>query len=114
MDVKSSVWVRPPPSAHHYAEGYVVRHIALASWRHFVMHYVYILKLSNGKYYMGRSDDLRRRVKEHMLGQERTTKRFLPCKLVCYMAFDERKTAVAFEAYLKTGSDFAFRNRHLV
>lgn len=76
--------------------------------------YVYILKLSNGDYYIGRSDDLRRRIKEHVAGQERTTKKFLPCKLVSYIAFNSRERAIAFEGYLKTGSGFAFRNRHLV
>jgi putative endonuclease len=76
--------------------------------------YLYILKLSNGDYYIGRTDDLKRRVKEHTLGQERTTKRFLPCKLVTYVAFDSRNRAIKFEKYLKTGSGFAFRNRHLV
>ena len=76
--------------------------------------YVYILKLSNGDFYIGRSDDLKRRMQEHISGQERTTKKFLPCKLVTYIAFDSKTKAVAFEKYLKTGSGFAFRNRHLV
>jgi len=42
------------------------------------------------------------------------TKRFLPCKLVTYLAFNSKKLAIKFERYLKTGSGFAFRNRHLV
>ena len=77
-------------------------------------YYVYILKLSNGDFYIGRSDDLRRRVKEHISGQQRTTKMFLPCKLITYFAFSKKSLAIKFEKYLKTGSGFAFRNRHLV
>ena len=76
-------------------------------------YYVYILKLADGNYSIGRTDDLIRRIKEHKLGQERTTRRFLPCKLVTYLAFDSNKRASKFENYLKTGSGFAFRNRHL-
>ena len=76
--------------------------------------YVYILKLANGDFYIGRSDDLKRRIQEHVSGQERTTKKFLPCKLVAYLAFDSKTRAVVFEKYLKTGSGLAFRNRHLV
>ena len=77
-------------------------------------YYVYILKLSNGDYYIGRTDDLKRRVKEHVSGQQRTTKQFLPCKLVTYLAFNTKAIAIKFELYLKTGSGIAFRNRHLV
>lgn len=77
-------------------------------------YYVYILKQSNGDYYVGRSDDLKKRVKEHKSGSERTTKKFLPLRLVSYFAFDKKSKALSFEKYLKTGSGFAFRNRHLV
>lgn len=77
------------------------------------MYYVYILKLFNGDYYVGRSDNLKRRISEHLKGQERTTKKFLPLKLVTYLAFDNKTSAVKFEKYLKTGSGLAFRKRHL-
>lgn len=78
------------------------------------MCYVYLLQLKNGQYYVGSTDDLRRRFHEHASGQELATKRFLPCKLVTYLAFNSKKRALKFEHYLKTGSGFAFRNRHLV
>jgi len=77
-------------------------------------YYVYILKLSNGDYYIGRSDNLKRRMSEHIKGQERTTSNFLPLKLVTYLDFESKTKAVLFEKYLKSGSGFAFRNRHLV
>ena len=78
------------------------------------MYYVYILKLVNNEYYTGYTENLKRRIKEHTCGQERTTKKMLPCKLICYIAFDTKSIARKFETYLKTGSGFAFRNRHLV
>ena len=77
------------------------------------MYYVYILKLSNNKCYTGRSDNLKHRIDEHVSGQQRTTKQHLPCKLIAYLAFSSKTTAINFEKYLKTGSGFAFRNRHL-
>jgi putative endonuclease len=78
------------------------------------MYYVYILKLRNNKYYIGLTKNINRRIKEHSKGLERTTKRFLPCSLVTYIVFSSKKKAIKFEKYLKTGSGFAFRNRHLV
>lgn len=63
---------------------------------------------------MGRTDNLKRRIKEHIIGTERTTKRHLPCKLVSYISFESRNKSFKFEKYLKTGSGFAFRNRHLI
>lgn len=78
-----------------------------------VMHYVYLFKLSNGNYYTGRTNDLRRRLREHETGNNLTTKRFLPIKLVNYLAFDTEYKAEVFEQYLKTGSGIAFRKRHL-
>jgi predicted GIY-YIG superfamily endonuclease len=76
--------------------------------------YVYILKLANGDYYIGRSNDLKRRLNEHDTGQDRTTSMYLPCKLVTYLAFEKKDLAIKFELYLKSGSGFAFRKRHLV
>ncbi len=76
--------------------------------------YVYILRLSNGDYYVGRSDSLRERVKEHSWGMVKSTKKYLPCELVSYFAFGRKKLALDFEKYLKSGSGIAFRARHLV
>jgi putative endonuclease len=77
-------------------------------------HYVYILSLNNGQFYIGRTKNLIRRLKEHKSGQERTTSKYLPCALETYLAFKDSRLAVKFEKYLKTGSGLAFRKRHLV
>ena len=79
-----------------------------------MMRYVYILKLSNGDCYVGKTDDLERRLKEHTSGYNKTTSRFLPVKLVTYCAFDTLEKADRFEMYLKSGSGIAFRAKHLV
>jgi len=78
------------------------------------MYYVYILKLSNGDYYTGLTNNLERRITEHKDGKSPTTSRFLPIKLISYTAFDSKSRAEELENYLKTGSGIAFRNRHLV
>lgn len=77
-------------------------------------YYVYILKLSNGDYYVGRSDELKERIKQHSWGMVTSTKKFLPCELINYTAFNSKELAIDFENYLKTGSGHAFRKRHLV
>lgn len=78
------------------------------------MYYVYILRLSNGDYYTGSTNDLKRRVAEHRAGKSPATSRFLPITLVSYVAFADKAKAERFESYLKAGSGIAFRNRHLV
>jgi len=77
-------------------------------------YYVYILKLSNGDYYIGRTDDLKRRLQEHKAGFVESTVTYKQKSLVTYIAFNSKNKALKFETYLKTGSGFAFRNRHLV
>jgi putative endonuclease len=76
--------------------------------------YVYILKLRNGNYYIGRTDNLKRRISEHRAGQDKTSRKYLPITLVSYFAFDHKINSIKFEKYLKSGSGFAFRNRHLI
>ncbi|MCL4390065.1 MAG: GIY-YIG nuclease family protein [Patescibacteria group bacterium] len=78
------------------------------------MYYVYLLSLTNKETYVGFTEDLKRRYHEHQTGQDATTKRFLPCELIGYTAFKSKHKALAFEKYLKSGSGFAFRNRHLI
>ena len=77
------------------------------------MYYTYLLKLSNGDYYAGSSEDLRNRIKDHQEGKNISTKPFRPVKLVYYCAFNTKTQAIKFEMYLKSGSGKAFRNKHL-
>lgn len=78
------------------------------------MFYVYLLRLSNKETYVGFTENLKRRYYEHQTGQDATTKRFLLRELIGYTAFKSKYKALAFEKYLKSGSGFAFRKKHLI
>lgn len=75
--------------------------------------YVYILKLKDKSFYVGYSADLRSRLLVHKQGKVKETKRLKP-ELCFYAAFSTKIKAVKFERYLKEGSGFAFRNKHLI
>jgi len=67
------------------------------------MHYVYVLQDSvNGKLYIGRSDDLKRRLREHLDGKVHTTSRMNDPKLIFYEAFRAKPDAIRRERYFKT------------
>jgi predicted GIY-YIG superfamily endonuclease len=75
---------------------------------------VYILKLVNNTYYVGQTADLKRRLKDHKGGNTSHTRKFRPVDLVYYCAFKDKKRALAFEKYLKSGSGKAFKKKRLV
>lgn len=76
------------------------------------MYYVYILKLSNNKTYIGCTNDLIDRINRHNTKQVNATKYFTPVKLTSYFAFPNKYTAYNFEKYLKSGSGRAFVKKH--
>lgn len=78
------------------------------------MHYVYILKLTNGQYYIGETSNVTNRVRQHFQNNTKTTTRIKPERLVFYAAFEKKEKAVLFEKYLKSSSGFAFRNKRLI
>jgi len=79
------------------------------------MHYVYIIQSQkDGSYYIGSTKDLRRRLREHDLGDVRFTSSKTPYDLIWYCAFKTKKKAIDFEKYLKQGSGFAFTRKRLV
>jgi putative endonuclease len=78
------------------------------------MYYVYILKLKNGQYYTGYTQDLDARLKKHESHSVPTTKRIQTDHLVFSAAFLSQEKALAFEKYLKSSSGFAFRNKRLL
>lgn len=68
------------------------------------MHYVYILFSENDNgLYIGKTDNLERRICEHKRGKVTSTKKRLPIKLIFYEAFLNREDAGAREKYLKSG-----------
>ena len=68
------------------------------------MYYVYII-FSDTLYkkYIGRSNDLRSRLKEHNRGRSSFTSRGKPWRLIYYEAFISRKDAIREELFLKSG-----------
>ncbi|PBB93846.1 excinuclease ABC subunit C [Mesorhizobium sp. WSM3864] len=66
-----------------------------------------------GERYIGITSDLRRRIAEHNAGKSSHTSKFLPWRIVTYMAFSSRAKATSFERYLKSGSGHAFASKRL-
>lgn len=79
------------------------------------MYYTYILLSSKfHKFYFGSTNNLRIRYKLHNSGKVRSTKPYLPWKIVWYGSFQTEKESRNFELYLKTGSGKAFAYKRLV
>jgi len=67
------------------------------------MYYIYVLKSAkDGRYYVGKTEDLRKRFKEHNDGRVSSTKNRLPFELVYYEASRNSKDVNTRELYLKT------------
>ena len=79
------------------------------------MFYVYLLEsdAQSGQRYVGVTRDLKARLVEHNAGKSPHTAKFKPWRVVTYVAFSEQDKAVAFEAYLKSGSGHAFARKRL-
>lgn len=79
------------------------------------MTYVYlIVSESHPKQrYVGITEDLKQRIHDHNAGRSQHTSKYIPWKLVTYLAFSQKQTASAFERYLKSGSGNAFANKRL-
>jgi len=66
-------------------------------------YYVYILRsLKKDFLYVGLTENLKRRFKEHDNQEELSTKHFAPFELVHYEAYKNKKDAERREQYLKT------------
>ena len=78
------------------------------------MFFVYLLTSTKNSdiFYVGRTQCLERRLKEHNSGQCAHTQENRPWILTTYVAFDEAQKAINFERYVKTGSGRAFAKRH--
>jgi predicted GIY-YIG superfamily endonuclease len=63
--------------------------------------------------YVGMASDLKRRLSDHNSGKSSHTSKFVPWKLVTYIAFSDEQKARMFELYLKSGSGHAFAKKRL-
>lgn len=79
------------------------------------MYYVYLLEShqSAEHRYVGLTSDLKRRLQEHNSGQSAHTSKYMPWRLVTYIAFSSIGSAAKFERYLKSGSGHAFAKKRL-
>lgn len=67
------------------------------------MFYVYILlSLKDNGLYIGYTNNLKKRIKEHQSKKVFATKGRLPMKLIHYQGFFSQKDALQTEKYLKT------------
>lgn len=65
-------------------------------------HFIYILQSSDGRYYIGYTTDLERRLKEHQIGLGgKFTKSFGAEKIVYHESFSDKSSALKREAQLK-------------
>jgi putative endonuclease len=79
------------------------------------MYLVYILQsLKDNSYYTGWTTNLEQRLKVHNLGFSKYSSTKKPFKLFWYRVFNDKKKAIKFEKYLKSGSGIAFRNKRLI
>lgn len=62
---------------------------------------VYVLECSDGKFYIGQTQNLNRRLKQHKAKSSRAVKYRLPCELIGYMEVSTRSEAVRLERRLK-------------
>jgi predicted GIY-YIG superfamily endonuclease len=62
---------------------------------------VYILRCRNGRYYIGSTNEIRRRLIEHQCGYVKATKRILPVDLVFFQQCDTLTDARSLESKLK-------------
>jgi putative endonuclease len=67
------------------------------------MHYVYILlSLKDGKFYIGYTSNLKRRLKEDSSGKNPSTKSRRPLRLLYYEAHLSKRDAMRRETYFKS------------
>lgn len=79
-----------------------------------MFHYVYFLEsVKNRALYIGYTNDLRKRFKEHNRGLNFSTKPCIPWQLIHYEAYHNEKDAKRREKYLKTSQGSRLLKRML-
>ena len=80
------------------------------------MNYVYVLQstICPEKKYIGCTRDLKKRLSIHNLKKSTHTAKYVPWKLVSYVAVENKSKAYELEAYLKTASGRGFILKRLL
>ncbi len=69
-----------------------------------MFYYIYILKsLKDKKLYVGKTKDLKNRLKKHINGEVKSTKGRLPIKLIYYEAYTNKEKWSKQEMFYKSG-----------
>ena len=66
-------------------------------------YWVYVLELVNGRKYIGHTNNLERRLQEHLTGRSTYTKRNNANKLLYFEKYNSRSEAMKREKFLKSG-----------
>ena len=78
------------------------------------MYYTYVLLSKKDKqFYIGHTEDLRKRFKEHNQGKSQSTRPRRPFALIYYEACLTRIDAIRREKFLKTGPGGYYLKKHL-
>jgi putative endonuclease len=80
------------------------------------MKYVYILRSIShpDRTYVGSTHDIDKRLHDHNCGKTSYTQKYKPWGLIVSIKFIDDIKADKFEVYLKSGSGYAFANRHFI
>lgn len=80
------------------------------------MRIVYILKTHKdpAKCYIGITENLEKRLKQHNAELSYYSKRYTPWYVETYIVFSNKELAESFEKYLKAGSGQAFMTKRLL
>jgi predicted GIY-YIG superfamily endonuclease len=70
--------------------------------------------MADGEYYVGSTNNLKRRMEEHATGRGISTKWRLPVILDAYIAVKSKQTAINLEKYLKTSSGKATLRKRIL
>ncbi len=67
-----------------------------------MVYYVYIIRSQkDGRFYIGQTHNLERRIEQHNQGQSGYTKKYLPWELFAYKTYETRKDAMRNEKKIK-------------
>ncbi len=78
------------------------------------MVYVYVLYSNDfERYYVGMSDNVEKRLKEHNKGLSKSTKPYVPWRLVHSEQFETRMEARTREKYLKSAAGRRWRKKNI-
>jgi predicted GIY-YIG superfamily endonuclease len=76
--------------------------------------YIVVSKQYPDRIYIGLTEYISRRVDEHNADKSSYSRKYGPWELATHITFSQKKKAVEFERYLKTGSGFAFLKKHFL